>query len=219
MIFSVIGTGNMGQALVSGFLGNGILKPSEIRVCDRDKEKVSSFAQKTGCTPFTNAPEAVIGADYVLLSVKPQVIDRAVQDLVPSLSPDTVIISIAASVKISRLRSFLPENSPLVRVMYIQKHLHTRINLRPHIARPLISSVCMAAVSFFSYTILHYGLGFIMDGYALNAVCAVIAVALGVISYFYLILLCKGITEDEFAIIPNRIRRHLPAKLVSKYGK
>lgn len=117
MIFSVIGTGNMGQALVSGFLGNGILKPSEIRVCDRDKEKVSSFARKTGCTPFTNAPEAVIGADYVLLSVKPQVIDRAVQDLVPSLSPDTVIISIAASVKISRLRSFLPENSPLVRVM------------------------------------------------------------------------------------------------------
>lgn len=107
----------------------------------------------------------------------------------------------------------------VLNIMYIQKHLHTRINLRPHIARPLISSVCMAAVSFFSYTILHYGLGFIMDGYVLNAVCAVIAVALGVISYFYLILLCKGITEDEFAIIPNRIRRHLPAKLVSKYGK
>lgn len=117
MVFAVIGTGNMGQALVSGFLAKGVLQPADIRVCDTDMTKVQAFAEKTGCTAFTQATDAVKGADYVLLSVKPQIIDQTMQDILPSLSPDTVIISIAASVKLSRLRSHLFENSPIVRVM------------------------------------------------------------------------------------------------------
>lgn len=117
MIFSVIGTGNMGQALVSGFLSKGILQPEDIRVCDNDEKKVFAFAGKTGCTPFTNASEAIADADYVLLSVKPQVLDRTVSDFVPYLSPKTVIISIAASVKVNRLRNLLHPETPIVRVM------------------------------------------------------------------------------------------------------
>ena len=117
MIFSVIGTGNMGQALVSGFLSKGVLLPDDIRVCDSDENKVVSFAGQTGCKPFTNASEAVNGADYVLLSVKPQVIDKTLQDILLSLSPNTVVISIAASVKVSRLRNLLHPKTPIVRVM------------------------------------------------------------------------------------------------------
>ena len=117
MIFSVIGTGNMGQALVSGFLSKGILQPEDIRVCDNDEKKVFAFAERTGCTPFTNACEAIVDADYVLLSVKPQVLDRTVSDFVPYLSPKTVIISIAASVKVNRLRNLLRPETPIVRVM------------------------------------------------------------------------------------------------------
>lgn len=117
MIFSVIGIGNMGQALVSGFLSKGILQAEDIRVCDSDENRVISFSQKTGCSSFTKASEAVLDADYVLLCVKPQVIDKTLQDLLPSLSPDTVIISIAASVKIMRLRNLLHKSTPIVRVM------------------------------------------------------------------------------------------------------
>jgi len=117
MIFSVIGTGNMGQALVSGFLSKGILQADDVRVCDNDEKKVFAFAAQTGCTPFTNASDAVVDADYVLLSVKPQVIDRTIIDLLASLSPRTVVISIAASVKVSRLRNLLHQETPIVRVM------------------------------------------------------------------------------------------------------
>lgn len=117
MILAVIGTGNMGQALVSGFLSKGLLTPEDIRICDNDEKKVFAFAEQTGCIPFTNASEAVIDADYVLLSVKPQVIDKTIQNFLPSLSPKTVIISIAASVKVSRLRSLLHLETPIVRVM------------------------------------------------------------------------------------------------------
>lgn len=117
MIFSVIGIGNMGQALVSGFLREGVLKAEDIRICDSDAGKVTSFSELTGCAAYTSASEAVAGADYVLLCVKPQVIDRTVTDFLPSLSDSAVIISIAASVKIARLRGLVHKSSPIVRVM------------------------------------------------------------------------------------------------------
>lgn len=137
MIFSVIGTGNMGQALVSGFLSKGILTPSDIRVCDSDEDKVKSYAQQTGCTAYTNASEAIKGADYVLLCVKPQVIDRTIQEFLQDLSPETVIVSIAASVKIDRLRSLLHNTTPIVRVM----------PNTPALVGAAVSAVCFEGVS------------------------------------------------------------------------
>jgi len=117
MIFAVIGTGNMGQALVSGFLNKGVLLPADIRVCDTDEPKVQAFARRTGCTAYTGASEAILEADYVLLAVKPQMINQTIEGFLPSLSVDTVVISIAASVKLKRLRDLLFENTPIVRVM------------------------------------------------------------------------------------------------------
>ena len=49
MILAVIGTGNMGQALVRGCLRKGVLKPSEIRLDFIDENKAEAFARKTGC--------------------------------------------------------------------------------------------------------------------------------------------------------------------------
>ena len=117
MKFSVIGTGNMGQALVSGFLTNGLLKPLDICVFDTDLDKAESFSKKNGCSFAKDLSSAVADANYCLLSVKPQVIDKVVFDLLHTLSKNTVIISIAASVKMSRLRALLRESTPLVRVM------------------------------------------------------------------------------------------------------
>ncbi len=117
LIFTVIGTGNMGQALVSGFLGQGILKPIELRVCDSDLNKAKNFADKNGCAPFGEASKAVIDSDYVLLSVKPQVIDSVLDGILPFLDSKTVVISIAASVTLDRLRRHLAGNTPIIRVM------------------------------------------------------------------------------------------------------
>ncbi len=117
MKFSVIGIGNMGQALISGFLNNGLLKPSDICVYDSDTEKADAFSKKTGCNFTHDLASAISEAHYCLLAVKPQVIDKVVFDLLQTISKDTVVISIAASVKMSRLRALLHDSTPLVRVM------------------------------------------------------------------------------------------------------
>lgn len=114
---AVIGTGNMGQALVTGFMRKGILKPNEIRLFDIDENKAEAFARKTGCELAESAVEAADKADFVLVAVKPQVFDRTMESLSHKLGLSTVVISIAAAVSVSRIQSFLRKNAPVVRVM------------------------------------------------------------------------------------------------------
>ena len=117
MIFSVIGTGNMGRALVGGFIKSGILTPKDVRLCDIDEKKVTELAGETGCQPYTDASLAVKDADYVLLAVKPQVFDKTVSSLAGNLKEGAVVISIAASVTLDRIAKLLKEGSSIVRVM------------------------------------------------------------------------------------------------------
>ena len=117
MIFSVIGTGNMGRALVGGFIKNGILTPKDVRLCDIDEKKVTELASETGCQPYTDASKAVQDADYILLAVKPQVFDQTVRSLSANIKSGAVVISIAASVTLDRIENLLNEGSSIVRVM------------------------------------------------------------------------------------------------------
>ena len=117
MIFSVIGTGNMGRALVGGFIKSGFLVAKDVRLCDIDEKKVTELASETGCQPYTDAALAVKDADYVLLAVKPQVFDATVKALASSLKPGAVIISIAAGVTLSRISGLLADDASIVRVM------------------------------------------------------------------------------------------------------
>ena len=117
MKISVIGIGNMGQALVAGFLSNGPVVPTEVTLFDTDLPKGKAFADEMGCLFCSDIKEAVKDSDYCLLAVKPQVIDQVIFSLLPALNEKTVVISIAASVKISRLRTLLRDTTPIVRIM------------------------------------------------------------------------------------------------------
>ncbi|NLW89659.1 MAG: pyrroline-5-carboxylate reductase [Clostridiaceae bacterium] len=117
MVLAVIGIGNMGQALVTGFLRKGLLNAKDIRVFDIDENKATGFSRKTGCELAESATDAVDKADYVLIAVKPQVFDQAMETVAHRISSTTVVISIAAAVSVSRIQSFLRKGTPVVRVM------------------------------------------------------------------------------------------------------
>jgi pyrroline-5-carboxylate reductase len=61
--------------------------------------------------------ELVEWADVVLLAVKPQVIDRVLDDIRPVLQPNTLIISIAAGVPIRSIEARLENGARVVRAM------------------------------------------------------------------------------------------------------
>ena len=48
MKLTVIGTGNMGKALIKGFVGGKVLKGEEITVYDLNKEAANAIASEVG---------------------------------------------------------------------------------------------------------------------------------------------------------------------------
>ncbi|MBP5655946.1 MAG: pyrroline-5-carboxylate reductase [Clostridiales bacterium] len=117
MKFTVIGTGNMGKALINGFLTSGMIKPEELCVFDIRKDAADKVASDYGCTSTDDVKTAVEGADYVLMAVKPQHFDNALGGLMPYVKADAAIISIAAAVKVARIEKIAGSDRKIFRVM------------------------------------------------------------------------------------------------------
>ena len=117
MVLALIGCGNMGQAMVRGFLQKNLLTGSDLRLFDSDHNKLLEFAGQVSATACESSAAAVEGADVVLLAVKPQVIENAVSAFAPKVPENAILVSIAAGVSISRLRRMMQPNIALARVM------------------------------------------------------------------------------------------------------
>ncbi len=113
--FGFIGCGNMGGALATACLK--AVKPKKIAVCDYDEQKVNSFKKK-GASSAT-AEEIAQEARFIVLGVKPQVMESALSPIAQILQKrtDAVIITMGAGVSISAIRGFIGADLPVIRIM------------------------------------------------------------------------------------------------------
>jgi pyrroline-5-carboxylate reductase len=113
----VIGVGNMGAALVRGFIQPGVLDPRQVWVWDlvpaRVEELVESLAVQAASCDLSSLPQT----QAVLLAVKPQNLSDLSASLFGKWREDQLIISIAAGLTLERLRALLGAGPALVRVM------------------------------------------------------------------------------------------------------
>ncbi|KRU21914.1 pyrroline-5-carboxylate reductase [Psychrobacter piscatorii] len=114
---SFIGGGNMAQALISGLVGCGI-KPNLITVADPSSDIREQLAAKGLNTvdPMADAKSAVVGADIVVLAVKPQMMKVVVGAFADALD-NQLVISVAAGLSTDLLSSMLGGYSNIVRAM------------------------------------------------------------------------------------------------------
>ena len=114
---SFIGGGNMAQALISGLVSCGV-NPSLITVADPSSEAREQLAAKGLNTvdPTADAKAAVIGADIVVLAVKPQVMKAVVSGFADVLDTQ-LVISVAAGLSTALLSNMLGGYSNIVRAM------------------------------------------------------------------------------------------------------
>jgi len=114
---SIIGTGNMGQALVSGLVGSGSSKPKNIICTDVREAKLQSVEKQYGVHTTTNNLEAVTRAQIIIYAVKPQIMASVLNETAAKLDMSKLIISIAAGVPMEAIESFLNKKLRLIRVM------------------------------------------------------------------------------------------------------
>lgn len=111
-----IGAGNMASAIINGIVSGGTLPAGEITVCDISDEKLAEFAAR-GINTCKNAIELVQSCKYVLLSVKPQVVEGVLEQIAGSVTESTVIISIVAGVTADFIRKKTIPSCRIVLVM------------------------------------------------------------------------------------------------------
>ncbi len=111
-----IGAGNMGFAIMKGAAESAF--GAELQICafDTDADKLSRLAEY-GITACASGTEVLERCQYVFLAVKPQMFDTVLEDLAPAVTPDTVLVSIAAGITAEYIRSKTIPEAKVVLVM------------------------------------------------------------------------------------------------------
>tara|TARA_R110002110_G_scaffold65206_4_gene179933 strand:+ start:14267 stop:15091 length:825 start_codon:yes stop_codon:yes gene_type:complete len=114
---SMIGAGNMGQALLKGLIKQN--HPiSHICIADPSKEKCSAIKQKWDIHCTLDNHEAAQFADLLILAVKPHQIKSVVKDIRTSMQRHTLILSVAAGITAAQITSWLDNSqAPVIRAM------------------------------------------------------------------------------------------------------
>ncbi len=118
MNLTFIGGGNMATAIIGGLV-NGGADPREFRVVDpvpAQQDKLVGMFPGIGIFGEASAG-AVDGADAVVLAVKPQQMREAARTLSANLADVTVVMSIAAGVRLADISRWLAGFPRLVRAM------------------------------------------------------------------------------------------------------
>ncbi len=112
-----IGAGKMGSAIIKGLLQAGLVDRSRLAASDPVEALGKALVEETGVRFVQDNVGLVAESDVVVLAVKPQVMDGVLQEVAAAGPGDTLFVSIAAGVPLSRIEGLLPEGARVVRVM------------------------------------------------------------------------------------------------------
>ncbi len=113
---SIVGAGNMGQALVRGLVERSAY-PQNISIYDVETKKLAQVKKEFSVKTAKSARLCVSLADIVILAVKPQIMQAAIEEIAGAVSKDALVISIAAGVPISKIESHFKKPMSIIRVM------------------------------------------------------------------------------------------------------
>jgi pyrroline-5-carboxylate reductase len=112
-----LGAGNMAEALVKGLLRAGVAAPQEILLTDRRKDRLAELAARYGVRTNPDNEAAATEAAVVVLSVKPQVMNKLLGEIAPALDGAKLVISIAAGVPLAAIERKVGHGVRIVRSM------------------------------------------------------------------------------------------------------
>lgn len=112
-----IGAGNMAEALIRGLVRGGHVAPEHVKASAPRTERLEELAQKYGIKTTTDNREAA-RAGVVVLSTKPQILDKVLREIADDIQPDTLVVSVCAGIPCEAIENALPaEGVRVVRAM------------------------------------------------------------------------------------------------------
>ncbi|MEA9984738.1 MULTISPECIES: pyrroline-5-carboxylate reductase [Subtercola] len=120
---SILGTGSMGRAILSGLLAPSVEVDGGIRVTNRTATSAALLPVSPALVSFVTTDTAdanvlaVRGAAIVLVAVKPHMVPDLLDEIAPVLEPGTIVVSVAAGVTIATFEAHLPPSVAVIRSM------------------------------------------------------------------------------------------------------
>jgi len=114
---AVLGAGKMGGILLQALLNSGLLSAALICATVQHEERAKALSAKLKVRVGTDNAAAVKGADIILIAVKPQVVQEVMNEIREQITPNQLIISVAAVLSTTLIENTLRENIPVVRAM------------------------------------------------------------------------------------------------------
>jgi pyrroline-5-carboxylate reductase len=111
-----LGYGNMGSAILEGLLGKHVLNHSHALVYDPEPSR-QEVAQRIGVAVAETPEDLARRCDFLLLAVKPQTMESAIEQAKPGLKDNTLFISIAAGLNMAWFQKRLGAEIRIARVM------------------------------------------------------------------------------------------------------
>lgn len=115
----IIGVGNIGVSILRGLLAAG--QEWKLFISDEKKEQLRSFVadpdSESRVGVCDSNKEVAENSEVVILAVKPNDVQRVVEEIADFLSKEKILISVAAGVPTSAIEKYLGEGRKVIRVM------------------------------------------------------------------------------------------------------
>jgi pyrroline-5-carboxylate reductase len=114
---AILGSGNMGEALVKGLLRAGKASVEALICSEPRAERREEIQKRYGVHVTADNRAACAQADIVVIAVKPQSIDVLLDEIAPAIDAKKLVISIAAGVPIGAIARKLGAGVRIIRTM------------------------------------------------------------------------------------------------------
>src|SRR6478735_8374398 len=114
---AILGGGKIGESLLAGLLSSGWRKPEEIVVTGRRQERIDELAERYGVETTLSNSDAVGGAAFIVIAVKPQDFDVLLGEVGGLITPEQTVLSVAAAVPTKQIEQHLSDGVPVLRAM------------------------------------------------------------------------------------------------------
>jgi pyrroline-5-carboxylate reductase len=118
MKLGFIGAGNMGGAIIKGFIKSGKISAKDINVVRKNESALKEMADELGIIPCSNYSELVENSDVIFMAVKPVMFESVLNELSPILkNSNKLLVSMAAGLTTDSIEKILGFEYPIVRIM------------------------------------------------------------------------------------------------------
>ena len=106
-----IGSGNMAEALISSLIDSSVFNPHDILCSDISKKRLEHVHNNYNIHTSSDNLDVAQKADIIILSVKPQIILKVLDQISETIDNSKLIISIAAGISLDIIQKILSKES------------------------------------------------------------------------------------------------------------